>query len=206
MLASITFEMMIWLTSLTTSPIPTAPTWFGVPIASSTGRAAAKSSSDAPTMMVSVPVFARAGPPETGASRKRNPAARSRASKARVATGEIVDMSMTSVPGRAPLVAPRSPNSTASTCGASGTHVTTTSASRATPAGSPPSAAPSATSRSTGARFVCAHVVTAKPARSSDAAIGSPIVPTPIIPTRVAIRSVRVRRTGRDRLRVNEPA
>ncbi len=71
MFASIVLEMMIWLTSLTTSPIPTPPTWFGVPIALSTGSAAVKSASDAPTMIVSVPVVARAGPPDTGASAKR---------------------------------------------------------------------------------------------------------------------------------------
>ncbi len=98
-------------------------------------------------------------------------------------------MSMNSVPGCAPLAAPRSPNSTSSTCGASGTHVMTTSHDAPTPAGSPPSCAPSTPSRSTGSRLRCAHTVTSKPARSSDAAIGSPIAPTPIIPTFIAIEA-----------------
>ena len=90
-------------------------------------------------MIVSVPVVARAGPPETGASTKRNPAARKRASNARVATGEIVDMSTKSVPGCAPWTAPRSAKSASSTCGASGTQVITICERAATPAGSPAS-------------------------------------------------------------------
>jgi hypothetical protein len=204
--ASIVLQMMIWLVSLTTSPIPTGPTRRGVPIAVRTGSAARKSSSDAPAMIVSVPLVARAGPPETGASTKRNPPARNRASKPRVATGEIVDMSMNSVPGAARRVAPCSPKSASSTCGASGTQVTTTCDAAPTPAGSPPSLAPSATSRSTPSRRRCAHTVTAKDARSSAAAIGSPMVPTPMSPTCVVIRAASVRRAGRDGLRPNEPA
>ena len=94
-----------------------------MPIAASTGSARANAAGAAPTMIVSVP-FARAR--RTAADRRIDEidrrAAASRSAKRRDATGEIVDISMTSA-ARLRARPPRraSPKSTSSTCGASGT-------------------------------------------------------------------------------------
>ena len=61
-------------------------------------------------------------------------------------------MSITSCPGSGPSAAPRSPKSTSSTCGASGTQVITTVAGGGDRRGSAASFAPSATSRSSASR------------------------------------------------------
>src|SRR5260370_693760 len=62
------------LQSLTTSPLPTGPTWITLaPIAESAGRASSKSPAAPPTMIASVPSVARGVPPETGAPMKRPP-------------------------------------------------------------------------------------------------------------------------------------
>ncbi len=69
-----------WLTVLTTAPCPgRSPTWKILsPSASSTGFASAKVAAGPAAMIVSVAPFAPATPPETGASRKRRPAANTR--------------------------------------------------------------------------------------------------------------------------------
>ena len=91
----------------------------GAPIASNAGTAFSKTSSRPPTMIVSVPFCAPMSPPETGASRKECPASSSCFPISRVTSGEIVLMSMKSVPAPAPSTAPFSPKRTASTSGES---------------------------------------------------------------------------------------
>ena len=86
-------------------------------------------------MIVSVAFLAPSEPPETGASTQPAPCSASRAAKPRVASGEIVEQSMTSPPEASPDATPSAPNRTASTSGVSETQVTTTSALRPTSAG-----------------------------------------------------------------------
>ena len=61
------------------------------PIASSSGRAASKSSSDPPTMNASVAFSAPTTPPDTGASIERWPAASASACAARASSTAIVE-------------------------------------------------------------------------------------------------------------------
>ena len=71
------------------------------PIASSSGSASAKSSSEPPTMKASVAFSAPTTPPDTGASRLRCPAASASACACCASSTAIVEESMKSVPGLA---------------------------------------------------------------------------------------------------------
>ncbi len=100
----------------------------------------------------------------------------------RVAAGLMVLQSMTSVPGRAPWLTPRSPRMTSSTSGVSLTQVTMMPQLAATSAGLSATAAPAVASGVTrpGVRF---HTVRLNPALSKLAAIPPPIMPSPMKPT-----------------------
>src|SRR5439155_12554998 len=103
-----------------------------------------------------------------------------------VASGEIVDMSQTRLPGFAPTATPSSPKRTASTSGVSETIVTTMSASVAASAGVAARFAPADARDSSFARVrLC--TVTSKPARSRFRAIGAPIVPSPMKPIFIVV-------------------
>ena len=83
-------------------------------------------------MMVRLAALAPTSPPETGASTYSHPRALMRAANALVSTGEIELMSTTILPRLKPSTTPFASNSTAATCGVSGTIVITTSARCAT--------------------------------------------------------------------------
>jgi hypothetical protein len=169
-----------WLAALTVCPAPAGPTWtIVVPSASSTGWAAATSSSDPPTMMESVPSTAPRSPPETGASSTRKPSAAT--AMARAVCGLIVLMSMTSVPGAALARTPSGPSSTDSTSGESGSIVITASAPATASATLPAARPPAAVSRSRPGRLrVCP--ATSNPALTRLAAMGDPMMPRPMKP------------------------
>jgi hypothetical protein len=98
------------LHSLTTSPLPTAPTWITlVPMAASAGRASSTSPALPPTMMARVPSLAPVTPPETGASMNRRPRSAAAAATRRETAGSMVDMSTQSVPLRPAARTPPSP-------------------------------------------------------------------------------------------------
>ncbi len=134
-------------------------------------------------MIASVAASAPAVPPDTGASRCSIPRASSRAAMSRVATGEMVAMSTTIVPGCAPSTMPFAPSATASLSALAMTMVKTTSASAATSAGEPQARAPASTCGciASGRR---AHTASGCPARRRCSAIGRPMAPRPIQPTR----------------------
>ena len=90
-------------TSLAAMPWPTAPTGTTRPMVSSSGRARARSAGSPPAMITSLPSTAGLRVPETGASRKRPPRARTLASVTRAVSTSTVDMSMTSALGREAL-------------------------------------------------------------------------------------------------------
>ena len=91
-------------------PLPAPPAWTIVlPIARSTGSAAANAAASPPTMKVSVAASAPATPPETGASSIARPAAAAAAATARAVATSIVELSIRSVPGAALAMIPPSP-------------------------------------------------------------------------------------------------
>src|SRR3954452_19790012 len=182
--ASIVSATTTWLHALTTWPAPTGPTWTIVlPSASHSGFARAKSSSRPPAMIESVASRAPTSPPLTGASTQPIPRAPHSCAISRVTTGEIVLMSTTSEPDRAPASRPSSPSRTSRTWGESGSMRITTSAfsatSRALDAATPPSAAIS----STLAR-VRENRTSSWPAFIRLRAMGLPMTPRPTKPTR----------------------
>src|SRR5262245_26965472 len=185
------------LQSFTTSPLPTGPTWkMLAPMASRTGRAAAKSSAEPPTMMASVPSTARGTPPDTGASTKRSPRSTAAAATRRETPGSIVDMSTQSVPLRAAARTPPSPEYADSTLGDDGSIVTTTSAVATTSAALAAAVIPAAAAACTAAGFM-SKALTANPFFTRFFAMGSPIVPTPMNPIRVISFPPRNRRPRR---------
>src|SRR5258708_7873943 len=91
------------------------------------GRQRLKIPSSPPTIMESVPAIAPLSPPLTGASSVAIPRSANRSARVRVATGELVLISMTTSPPCAPSITPSVPNSTPSTSAVPGTIVITTS-------------------------------------------------------------------------------
>ncbi len=174
----------IWLHSFASCPCPDGPMCVTrLPIAWNTGSARSNGAASPPTMIVRVPAMAPASPPETGASSQEAPSDAARSASLRVTAGEIVDMSATISPGRAPLSTPSGPIATCSTSGESGTMVTTISDWAATSAGLAPARAPACRSSSTFARVrLC--TVTSNPALRRFRAIGVPMMPSPTSPTR----------------------
>ena len=120
-----------------------------VPIASSTGRTPSKTSRSPPSMMERAAFCAPSTPPLTGASSIGTPRSASAAPTVRVTSGEMVLMSMTTVPAAAPWMTPPSPRMTACTSGESVTIVITTSAPAAASCGDDAASPPSATKAST---------------------------------------------------------
>ncbi len=140
------------LQSFATSPAPTGPTWMMLaPIAASAGRASSTSRASPPIMIASVPSIAFGTPPETGASMKRMPFARSASATRRETAGSIVDMSTQSLPFATPSSRPPGPRYTVSTCDEDGSIVTTRSAPRAASAEDPAFVAPAFTALSSAA-------------------------------------------------------
>src|SRR3546814_60695 len=90
-------------------------------------------------------------------------------------------MSITSVPFFRPAATPLSPNSTASTCGVSGTMAMTTSLAAATSFGVLASFRPFFFS-SSGAGVLCTQLVTSWPPSSRWPAMGAPMMPRPMNP------------------------
>src|SRR6185369_1750613 len=175
-----------WFTALTACPEPIGPTWvIVVPRLWSTGLARSRSAASPPMKIDRVPFFAPSLPPETGPSSIWTPVAASRSANWRVADGEIVDMSTTSVPAAAPSATPAGPKRTASTSGVSETMVITTSLAAATAAGLSRRWTPRSSNSAArpGVRF---QALTSKPARAALAAIAPPIVPSPTNPTCIA--------------------
>ncbi len=186
---------MTWFTALTACPEPIGPTWVIVlPRAARIGRARSTSAASPPTKIVNVAFWAPSLPPDTGASTRAMSRFASSLAKPRVAPGEIVEQSMTSVPGLAPAATPSGPSRTAATSGVSDTQMTSVSTERATSAGVAARSTPrlSSSGARSGVRF---HAVTANPARARFAAIAAPIVPRPMNPTRSTIASVSRRRS-----------
>ncbi len=118
------------------------------PIAWKTGRHRSNTSCFPPTMIERVPAFAPTSPPLTGASSISMPRAASASAISRVTDGEMVDMSITTEPGRAPSTIPFGPRTTCRTSGESVTIVMITSLRAATSAGEAPSCAPYETTSS----------------------------------------------------------
>jgi len=175
------------LQSLTTSPLPTAPTWMTlVPIAASAGLASSKSPAAPPTMIASVPSVARGVPPETGASMKRTPRSCAALATRCDTAGSMVDISTHSVPLRAAASTPPSPVYTDSTCGEEGSIVTTTSAVATASAALAAAVMPAAAAAFT-ASGLLSNAVTVKPFFTRFFAMGNPMVPTPMKPMRVML-------------------
>ncbi len=138
------------LHSFATDPMPTAPTWITSREKDfSSGRFASNSAASPPTMMTMVPSVARGTPPETGASSIFTPLAASPASTRRAVAGELVDRSITTVPGLACAAMPAAPSVTSSTCFGIGREVNTTSDAAATAAVEAPAAPPIAVQAAT---------------------------------------------------------
>ena len=118
----------IWLQALVVCPAPLPPMrLMFFPMASKTGRQSSKTACSPPTMIDSVPCRAPTSPPLTGASSMCTPDSLRRAEISRVTRGEMVLMSMTVAPLRAPWTTPSSPRITASMSGVSVTMVMITS-------------------------------------------------------------------------------
>jgi len=151
-------------------------------------RQRASVASGPPTMMDSVPAMAPLSPPLTGASSISMPASPNRPAMRRVTAGEMVDMSITTSPGRPASTMPPGPRATCSTSGESDTMVMTTSERSATSRGQEASTALSLTSSSMPGRLRF-HTVSEYPAFSRLRAIGRPIMPSPMKPMRSAMSS-----------------
>ena len=119
----------------------------------STGRARSKAAVSPPTMIESVPWTAPISPPLTGASSKVAPRAATWSARRRVATGEMLLMSMITLPGASPSRTPPSPAIIRSTSGVSGSIVMTIEDCRARSGTVGGAVAPAATSSSTGPRL-----------------------------------------------------
>ena len=151
------------------------------PITSNRGRHASKVGSSPPTITASVALRAPATPPDTGASSMVTPSSAARRASARTTSGEFVERSTITVPGRAPTRRPSLPVTTSSTSAGPGRETNTTAASPATAAGV--SAQPAPSSR----RFWAlsrrrSWIVSERPACSRLAAIGLPMFPVPMKP------------------------
>src|SRR5262245_1420712 len=176
-----------WLQSLVTCPAPCPPIWRTcLPSRASSGFTRAKTSGRPPTMIARVAACAPAGPPETGASRCSRSRALSFAAISRVATGDTVAMSTTTVPGRAPSTMPSAPSATPSLSAVAVTIVKTTSALAATSAGDAQRFAPASTWGFV-ASLRRAHTASECPARRRCIAMGAPMAPSPIQPARSAM-------------------
>ena len=142
----------IWLQSFTVCPAPLSPQWvMRLPIVSRTGRTRSRASAVPPHMIESVPLIAPCSPPEIGASMNATSRSASRAAIWRVTAGEIVDMSITTEPGRMRSMIPGVPGwpkTTASTSSEARTQITIVLARLATSAGDSPRSAPASAARS----------------------------------------------------------
>ena len=133
-------------------------------------------------MIDSDALIAPISPPLTGASSIAPPLSATSFARRSVATGEMLLMSMTTVPGVMPASTPSGPVSTRSTSGVSGSIVTTTVDARAASAGELAAVAPARASSSTAPRLrLC--TVSVWPAVMRCFAIGFPITPRPMKPT-----------------------
>ena len=148
------------------------------PSCSSTGRARATASLEPPQKRVSVPFAAPSTPPDTGASTKSTDRPAHAWAIAAAVAGCTVDVSTTTVPGRADASTPSAPSTTSRTAASSLTASTTTSARAAASAGVAATAAPSSASALdlAGDRF---HTTTSPPAATSRVAIRPPMLPRP---------------------------
>ena len=178
--------MAIWLQILQVCPAPgSGPTCTmrsGCPMHSRIGRTRARASLSPPTMMESVALMAPTSPPLTGASIMVPPLAATSAARRRVATGEMLLMSITTVPVAIVSRMPAGPAITASTSGVSGTIVMMMLACDATSAGELAAMAPAATSSVT-AGVLRLNTTTEWPLASRCLAMGRPITPRPMKPT-----------------------
>ena len=176
----------VWLINLVAWPAPLGPIRVRRParFSSITPRTAAKSSSDPPAMITSVPVSALGGPPETGASIMPVPwSARSRWAMRRDVSGSAVEKSTSIFPSARPSTNLPSPNSRSSSAAVLKTHVKMTSQSRASSAGLPASFAPAAKNGGSRSLFR-AQTVRGRPCFSRRCAIAPPICPRPMKPSR----------------------
>ena len=146
-MAATVCAMTTWLQAFATWPAPLSPTWTMFrPIDLSSGNTRSKAATVPPTITDRVPSIAPCCPPDTGASSISTPFARSISAIRRVTDGEIVLLSTTTMPGRAPCTTPAGPSTTSSTSGVSDTLVNTNSACSATSRGEPQAVAPAVTS------------------------------------------------------------
>src|SRR5262245_22877827 len=169
------------LQSFSVCPAPCPPTCTVRPRQARSGRCCSKIVADPPTMIVSSPASAPRGPPLTGASSTSTPCGSSAAASRRARAGELVDISISAVPGRAASTRPSAPSTTSSTASTLGSEVTATSAAAKASAGVAATRAPRAAAREESR----SHATTAWPAARSRRPIGRPIVPTPTSATRV---------------------
>jgi hypothetical protein len=145
---------MIWFASLVKPPAPSGPRCVIVlPMAWKIGRTLSKSALSPPTMIESTASIAPRSPPDTGASSICTDFAASAAPIFCDTNGEIVDMSSSDIPARAPSITPSRPRTTASTSGELGSIVIRTSDWEATSRGEVPALAPALTRSSTAPRL-----------------------------------------------------
>src|SRR6478735_11085868 len=169
-----------WFAALTVCPAPDGPTCTIVfPTGAKISAAASKSAASPPTMMDSAAFFAPASPPETGASRMRNPRSFASFASSAVTSGRIEEKSMIRVPGLALSNTPPSPASTSRTWGESGTMTATTSASRTASAIEVAPLPPTAISASI-LSWLRSLPMTSNPAFTRWPAIGPPMMPRPM--------------------------
>ena len=128
-----------------------------------------------------MPLAARCGPPETGASSNRMPLTARRSATDMTNAGATVDDTITIAPGVSALTAPCAPNSTVSICAASTTSRMTIEASCATPAAADLALAPAATAAAS-ASGLMSRATTPKPLRTRLWTTPRPIAPVPMTP------------------------
>ena len=131
-------------------PLPEGPAWKTfLPMASRMGLARSKSAASPPTIKVSVPAFAAATPPETGASNALKPCSTALLAALRASSTAMVEQSMSSASLLALASTPPSSKYTECTCIPAGSMVMMQAASATQSAASVAAMAPAATAFAT---------------------------------------------------------
>ena len=173
-----------WCTTFMVAPWPgvSPSTQTLVAMASSTGLALAIASALPAAIRVSCPSFARAAPPETGASTYRKPRAVVSAARSRASAGAMVAETISTAPGARRGAAPSGPKTAARAWAALTVKITAASVpcGRSAP---PATAAPPAFVKASRASARGSIPVTAWPARSRLSAAPMPMEPSPMTAT-----------------------
>jgi hypothetical protein len=174
---------MIWLVAFVAWPEPAGPKCSMVlPMAPSTGFAAAKASGVPPHMMARVAFCAPSTPPLTGASTNKAPRAARKLSAQRAVSALTVEQSMTSVP----LVIPGAmPSMTERTSASADTQMTMAESGRANSGSDVGAVTPSSAASACALSALRFHTECSSAARCRFLAMGRPMAPNPNKPTRV---------------------